>query len=230
MTTRESGFVPAGSGSISFAGTDISAKAPHAIARLGLVRTFQLTRSLGRMSVLENMMLAAPDQTGERIPQMFFRPGRIRREEQDVHRRAMDLLDRFSIVHLATEYAGRLSGGQKKLLELARALMKEPRMVLLDEPMAGVNPALGEQLLTYVQGLRDDGMTFLLVEHDMDVVMRVSERVVVMAAGSIIADGPPEQVRRDPAVVTAYLGEHADEAISESEAESRRRHPRQEES
>lgn len=221
------GFVPAGSGSISFAGTDISGKAPHAIARLGLVRTFQLTRALGRMSVLENMMLAAPDQTGERIPHMFLRPGRIRTEERAIRERAMGLLERFSIVHLAGEYAGRLSGGQKKLLELARALMKRPRMVLLDEPMAGVNPALGEQLLTYVRGLRDEGMTFLLVEHDMDVVMRVSERVVVMAAGSIIADGSPETVRRDPAVVTAYLGEHAEEAILESEEEARRRHPRE---
>ncbi|MBT8214623.1 MAG: ATP-binding cassette domain-containing protein, partial [Acidimicrobiia bacterium] len=127
---------------------------------------------------------------------------------------AEELLDRFNLTPLTNEYAGRLSGGQKKLLELARALMNRPRMVLLDEPMAGVNPALGEQLLGYVQELRDDGMTFLLVEHDMDVIMRVSDRVVVMSDGRIIADGSPGEVRADPAVVTAYLGEHGADVVA----------------
>ncbi|MBT8213062.1 MAG: ABC transporter ATP-binding protein, partial [Acidimicrobiia bacterium] len=164
------GFVAA-DGEILFNGLPIHGKPTHAIARQGLVRTFQLTRALGRMSVLENMMLASPDQPAERLGGLVRSAFKVRELETEVRARAGELLERFNLTHLSDEYAGRLSGGQKKLLELARALMNRPRMVLLDEPMAGVNPALGEQLLSYVQELRDEGMTFLLVEHDMDVIM-----------------------------------------------------------
>jgi branched-chain amino acid transport system ATP-binding protein len=219
------GFVKGDRGSVEFGGLDISNKPSHAIAQAGLVRTFQLTRALSRLTVLENMMLAPPGQVGEHVGHTFFWRGDIRRQEAENRATAMDLLDRFSIAHLADDYAGRLSGGQKKLLELARALMTQPTMVLLDEPMAGVNPTLGEQLLRYVLELRDEGLSFLFVEHDMDVVMRIAERVVVMATGAIIADGSPDEVRADPNVVTAYLGEHAEEDIEEAErrAEARRR-------
>ena len=211
------GFLDPDGGTIVFEGTDITDKPAHAIARGGLVRTFQLTRILNKMSVLDNMMLAAPNQTGERVGNTFVRRSRISSQEKEIQQRALELLDRFSLLPLAGEYGGRLSGGQKKLLELARALMAHPTMVLLDEPMAGVNPALGEELLRYVLELREEGMTFLFVEHDMDIVMRISDRVVVMATGEIIADGSPDDVRSDPAVLAAYLGDHAAEDIAEAE-------------
>lgn len=212
------GFVKGDRGRVNFGGSDITGHPPYAIAKQGLVRTFQLTRALSRMSVLENMLLAAPRQTGEHVQNTYFRRGTIRSQEAEHRAEAMALLERFTLAPLADEYAGKLSGGQKKLLELARALMVKPTMVLLDEPMAGVNPALGEQLLGYVLELRAEGKTFLFVEHDMDVVMRISDRVVVMATGAIIADGPPDEVRGDPAVISAYLGDHAVEEIADAEA------------
>ena len=217
------GFQNAKTGTVRFDGETISGWEPYKIARRGLVRTFQLTRVLARMTVIDNMRLAADDQPGERLYGQFI-PGAVRRKEQEITSRADELLERFSLTHVRDEYAGRLSGGQKKLLELARALMVRPQMMLLDEPMAGVNPALGETLLHYVQELRDEGMTFLLVEHDMDVVMRISERVIVMAAGRVIADGSPAEVRGDQRVVDAYLGEHAAEQIAAAEAHAQEGH------
>ena len=217
------GFQNAKTGTVHFDGEAISGGEPYKIARRGLVRSFQLTRVLARMTVMDNMLLAADDQPGERLYGQFI-PGAVRRKETEITHRADELLERFSLMHVRDEYAGRLSGGQKKLLELARALMVRPQMMLLDEPMAGVNPALGETLLQYVQELRDEGMTFLLVEHDMDVVMRVSERVIVMAAGRVIADGSPAQVRGDQRVVDAYLGEHAAEQIAAAEAHAQEAH------
>ena len=202
------GFLDPDAGTVFFEGKDITTRPAHVIAQAGLVRTFQLTRILNKMTVLENMMLAAPSQAGERVHNALTRRGRVRSQESAHRDRALSLLERFSLLPLAHEFGGRLSGGQKKLLELARALMTDPTMVLLDEPMAGVNPALGEELLRYVLDLRDEGMTFLFVEHDMDIVMRISDRVVVMATGHIIADAGPDEVRRNPRVIAAYLGAH----------------------
>ncbi len=186
-------------------GRELSGRSPARIARLGMVRTFQLTKSLSRMTVLENMKLAAVDQRGERIAFALF-PHFWRSEERASERRADDLLDRFKLDHLRDEYAGTLSGGQRKLLEMARALMTEPRVLMLDEPMAGVNPALTQSLLEHVKALRDEGMTIVFVEHDMDVVAEISDWVVCLAQGSVIAEGVSSAVAANDAVIEAYLG------------------------
>jgi branched-chain amino acid transport system ATP-binding protein len=201
------GFIAADAGRVTFDGHDISRGRPDRIARLGMVRTFQLTRVFAKMTVLENVMLAAPSQPGERLDVALFRPRRWRRREAEVREEAMEMLAEVGIHAHAADYAATLSGGQRKLLELARALMARPRLVLLDEPMAGVNPTLGRRLLDYLQRLREErGLTVLFVEHDMDVVMGVSDEVIVMAEGRVIAHGTPEAVRADTAVIDAYLG------------------------
>jgi neutral amino acid transport system ATP-binding protein len=206
------GFYKPDEGEIAFAGERIEGKPPHRIAKRGLVRTFQLTKALTRMSVLENVMLAAPSQPGEQLVSVLFRPLAVRRREQEVEEEAMGLLRLVRLDRLADEYAGTLSGGQRKLLEFARSLMARPRMILLDEPMAGVNPTLGLQLLDHMRAMQEErGLTFLLIEHDMEVVMTVSERVIVMNEGHVIADGPPEMVRNDQRVIDAYLGTHRED-------------------
>jgi branched-chain amino acid transport system ATP-binding protein len=177
-----------------------------------MVRTFQITKALAAMPVIDNMMLAAPDQPGEKLRNVIFRPAKSRAREKEVRDEAMELLEVFNLTKLADAYAGTLSGGQRKLLELARALMARPRFLLLDEPMAGINPTLGRRLLDHMQRLRrEDGVTFLFVEHDMEVVMNHSDRVIVMAEGRVIADGEPHEVRSDQAVIDAYLGGSTDE-------------------
>jgi len=201
------GFARADRGSVRFSGEEVLNLPAYAIARRGMVRTFQITKALEAMPVIDNMMLAAPDQLGERFRNLVFHPRAVRRREREVQAQAMEVLEFFHLAEHADAYAGTLSGGQRKLLELARALMTEPQLLLLDEPMAGINPSLGRRLLEYLQRLRAErGTTILYVEHDMEVVMNHSDLVVVMAEGRTIATGEPQAVREDPAVIDAYLG------------------------
>ena len=206
------GFYRAEAGQVRYAGRSIFRKPPHVIARLGMVRTFQITKALAAMPVIDNMMLAAPRQPGEHLPLLLARPRAAKRREAQVRERALELLELFDLHTKAGDYAGTLSGGQRKLLELARALMVEPRLVLLDEPMAGINPTLGRRLLEHMHELRRErDMTFLFIEHDMEVVMSQAERVIVMASGAVIAEGRPDEIREDQAVVDAYLGARAED-------------------
>jgi neutral amino acid transport system ATP-binding protein len=201
------GFDKADEGTWSFDGRAQTGLPAYAVARRGMVRTFQLTKALARLSVLENMRLGATGQRGERFWNAVL-PFRWRAQETAITERALELLKRFQLYDLRDDFAGSLSGGQRKLLEMARALMVEPKLVMLDEPMAGVNPALKQSLLGHVKSLRDDGMTVLFVEHDMDMVRDIADWVVVMAQGAIIAEGPPETVMSDAKVIDAYLGAH----------------------
>jgi branched-chain amino acid transport system ATP-binding protein len=201
------GFYRGDRGSVIFDGRQVFGEHPYEIARKGMVRTFQITKALAAMPVIDNMMLAAPDQPGERFRNLILRPGAVRRREKEVRAQAMEVLEIFNLTGLADDYAGTLSGGQRKLLELARALMAQPKLLLLDEPMAGINPVLGKRLLDHMQRLREErGVTFLFIEHDMEVVMNHADRVVVMAEGRVIADGEPDEVRADRRVIDAYLG------------------------
>jgi neutral amino acid transport system ATP-binding protein len=200
-----------------FDGKPMHDVAAHKTAALGMVRTFQLTKSLTKMSVIENMKLGATDQTGERWWSGLL-PFTWRGQEQRIEAQAQELLDRFKLGHMRDEYAGTLSGGQRKLLEMARALMTVPRLVMLDEPMAGVNPALKQSLNQHIRGLRDEGMTVLFVEHDMDMVHDVSDWVIVMAEGRIIAEGTPDDISSNPAVIDAYLGAHQGKSLLLDEA------------
>ncbi len=212
------GFDRPNEGSWSFEGKDLGRVPAHKVARRGMVRTFQLTKALSRLSVLDNMRLGATGQKGEN----FFRalvPGIWKGQQEQIDERARDLLRRFKLDAKENDFAGSLSGGQRKLLEMARALMVEPTMVMLDEPMAGVNPALTQSLLGHVKDLREQGMTVLFVEHDMDMVRDISDWVVVMAQGRIIAEGPPDEIMANPAVIDAYLGGHHDSKLTLEEEE-----------
>jgi branched-chain amino acid transport system ATP-binding protein len=211
------GFYRGDRGRVDFNGQSVFGEQPYAIARRGMVRTFQITKALAAMPVIDNMMLAAPDQPGERFRNLIFRPREVKAREREVHQQALELLEIFNLADLADHYAGTLSGGQRKLLELARALMAKPKLLLLDEPMAGINPTLGRRLLDHMQRLRrEEGVTFLFIEHDMEVVMHHSDRVVVMADGRVIASGEPREVRADERVIDAYLGGRAVDLNAES--------------
>jgi neutral amino acid transport system ATP-binding protein len=202
------GFYRGDRGSVRFDGDGVFGQPPYELARRGMVRTFQITKALAAMPVIDNMMLAAPNQPGEVFRNVIFRPLAVRAREKQVREQAMELLELFNLTKLADDYAGTLSGGQRKLLELARALMAEPKLLLLDEPMAGINPTLGARLLDHMRRLRnEEGVTFLFIEHDMEVVMNHSDRVIVMAEGRVIAEGEPHEVREDKRVIDAYLGE-----------------------
>lgn len=212
------GFDRPDQGHWTFDGHDLAGVAPHRVARYGMVRTFQLTKALSKLTVLENMLLGARNQLGERLwwaPFAF----RWRAQEREIVQRADELLGRFRLDHMRDEYAGTLSGGQRKLLEMARALMSEPALVMLDEPMAGVNPALTQSLLEHVKALPELGMTVVFVEHDMDVVTDISDWVVCMAQGQVISEGPPGVVTSDPTVIDAYLGRRHQSVATEGNQE-----------
>ena len=201
------GFDQPDTGQWTFDGQGIAGTAPHKLARLGMVRTFQLTKSLARLSVIENMRLGSGSQRGERFwlaPFQFLWGS----QEDSITIRADELLERFRLDHMRDEFAGNLSGGQRKLLEMARALMTDPRLIMLDEPMAGVNPALKQSLLEHIKLLKDEGRTVLFVEHDMDMVHEISDWVLVMAEGQVIAEGTATQISGDQSVIDAYLGAH----------------------
>lgn len=203
------GFDKPDTGTWSFSGKNLAGVPAHKVAQMGQVRTFQLTKALGLLTVLENMKLGAKDQTGESLFQSIF-PFLWRKQEAEIEERALEILERFKLLKLKDDFAASLSGGQRKLLEMARALMSNPTLVMLDEPMAGVNPALTESLLEHILDLKTQGMTVLFVEHDMHMVRHIADWVIVMAEGRIIAEGPPEDVMKDEAVVDAYLGSHQD--------------------
>src|ERR671928_1946320 len=210
------GFDQPNTGTWSFDGRPLGKLAPHQVARLGVVRTFQLTKALSRPTGLQNMLLGAQGQRGESFLRALV-PGIWRGQEKANTEKAMELLQRFKLDAKKDDFAGTLSGGQRKLLEMARALMSDPKVVMLDEPMAGVNPALTQSLLGHVKDLREEGMTVIFVEHDMDVVRDISDWVVVMAAGKVIAEGPPESISQNQAVVDAYLGAHHDAPLTVEE-------------
>ena len=199
------GFERADHGEWRFEGHDLTGSAAHAVARKGMVRTFQSARVFPLLSVLENVVLAAPHQRGERIVSSLL-PWRWKAQEAELVERARDLVEWVGLGPLVDDYAGTLSGGQRKLLELARAVMAAPRLLMLDEPMAGVNPALRQVLLERIRELPREGITVLFIEHDMDVVSAISDVVVCMAQGRIIAVGSPSEVAANEEVVHAYLG------------------------
>ena len=207
------GFDKADSGEVLFEGKSIMGVRSHRLAKRGMVRTFQLTKALSKMTVIDNMKLGAPNQLGENFWNALLPVWRS--QDREIEANADALLDRFNLDHMRDEFAGTMSGGQRKLIEMARALMTEPTLVMLDEPMAGVNPALTQSLLGHVKGLRAAGLTVIFVEHDMDVVQDISDWVVVMAEGAIIAEGTPDDIASNPLVIDAYLGSHHDSDISD---------------
>ncbi len=203
------GFDRPTTGSWNFEGKDLAGISSYKVARLGMVRTFQLTKALSMLTVMENMRLGAQNQPGEKFLAALIKP-LWKNFEATITVKAEDLLKRFKLDAKQDDYAASLSGGQRKLLEMARALMSEPKLVMLDEPMAGVNPALTQSLLEHIKDLKKNGTTVLFVEHDMHMVRHISDWVVVMAEGKIVAEGPPAIVMKDQAVIDAYLGAHAD--------------------
>ena len=194
-------------GRVLFDGEPIHQLQPHLIARMGMVRTFQVARALSRLSVLDNLLLAAQKQTGEGFWNTWFQQKQITQEERAHRQKAFEILESIGLAHMAQDYAGALSGGQRKLLEMGRALMADPKLILLDEPAAGVNPTLINQICDRIQSWNRDGMTFLIIEHNMDVIMSLCDRVWVMAEGRNLADGTPTEIQSNPEVLEAYLGQ-----------------------
>jgi neutral amino acid transport system ATP-binding protein len=202
-----SNFIQPDQGEVLFDGESIESLQSHQIAQRGMIRTFQVARVLSRLSVMDNMLLAAQKQTGENFINTWLFSKRIRQEERENRDRAIEILQSVGLAAKANDYAGALSGGQRKLLEIARALMTRPKLVLLDEPAAGVNPTLINQICEYIQHWNQQGLTFLIIEHNMDVIMSLCDRVWVLAEGTNLADGSPAEIQSNSKVLEAYLGQ-----------------------
>ena len=201
-----SGVIPPEAGSVRFAGEDITGLRPEQISRRGLVRTFQIARGFPSLTVLETLLLHGADQPGEGMASSLFSPGAARAREAELVDRAQDVARRLKLDHVLDNLSPALSGGQKKLLEIGRALMGQPKLILLDEPVAGVNPTLAVEIAQRIQELREDGLSFLIVEHDMDIVARLCDPVIVMAEGATLTEGRFEEIVADHRVQDAYLG------------------------
>jgi neutral amino acid transport system ATP-binding protein len=202
-----SNFIRPDSGQVMFDGQPIQHLQPHQIAQQGMVRTFQVARVLSRLSVMENMLLAAQQQTGEHFWNVWLRPRQVLKEERRQREWASEILHSVGLSHMAQEYAGALSGGQRKLLELARTLMLRPKLILLDEPAAGVNPTLINQISEHVMTWNREGISFLIIEHNMDLVMSLCDRIWVLAEGRNLASGTPTEIQSNALVLEAYLGQ-----------------------
>ncbi|WP_159587154.1 ABC transporter ATP-binding protein [Chelativorans xinjiangense] len=204
-----SGFMPPSSGHVTFDGVSMNGMSASTRARAGMVRTFQVPKEFSHLSVRENLMAAAPGQAGENLTGLFLRPGLVRRQEDGLRKRADAVISFLRLDRVADSSAGLLSGGQKKLLELGRALMVEPKLILLDEPFAGVNPVLIGEIMERIRELNGRGIGFLIIEHDLDALTRLVSRLYVMDQGAILAEGEPVAVLADKAVRDAYLGGEA---------------------
>ncbi len=202
-----SNFIQPDSGTILFDNQPIHNLPSYKIATRGFIRTFQVARVLARLSVLENMLLATPNQTGENFFRVWFQQSKLRTEERENKERAMNILESVGLAAKAYDYAGALSGGQRKLLEMARTLMTNPKLILLDEPAAGVNPTLIEQICEHIVNWNQQGISFLVIEHNMDVIMSLCDRVWVLAEGTNLAEGTPEEIQNNESVLEAYLGQ-----------------------
>jgi neutral amino acid transport system ATP-binding protein len=202
-----SNFIRPDKGEVFLDGQPIHQLPPYQIALKGCVRTFQVARVLSRLTVLENMLLASPGQTGENFLKVWFQGAKIRQQEQENRAKALDILDSIGLGEKAQDYAGALSGGQRKLLEIGRVLMTEPKLILLDEPAAGVNPTLIAQISDHIIEWNRQGITFLIIEHNMDVIMSLCHHVWVLAEGTNLADGIPSEIQKNERVLKAYLGD-----------------------